>query len=99
LLAALPPKRRSHPCSLTLLHGSTHLYVMLISRLSLPQNVACVALTEITNEVGLCGIRSPFPVCNVSVLVDIETEFLIALKDNQDWPYTSKEQTDPAELF
>jgi len=52
---------------------------MLIS--TFPHHVRYVALTEITNEVGLCGIRSPFPVCDVPVLIDIEPEFLVALKD------------------
>jgi len=55
------------------------IYVMLIS--TFPHHVRYVALTEITNEVGLCGIRSPFPVCDVPVLIDIEPEFLVALKD------------------
>ena len=48
--------------------------------ISISHHVGYVAHTEITNEICLCGIRSPLPVSDAAVLVDIEPEFLVALK-------------------
>ncbi len=41
------------------------------------------ALTEVADEECLCDARSPFSVCDIPILADIEAEFLKALSEDQ----------------
>lgn len=45
-----------------------------------PQYEAGVPLTEISNEICINDIRRPFPINNISIILNIEAEFLVTLQ-------------------